>query len=203
MDQQVQEPTARTNNTDLARHRNALDDMIPVAESLVNLESVLGNSTEEAEAGVTSIRERRKTYEAQREASIDLVRMPAALSTDTERLAIAREVLENPKYEFGEHGPIILNTKEILEKERKQSEIEIDDVDFFGGEIRMSGTKETTVWKWKEFQFATALKEEGGQWRIYYIKPKLFTSGASTTPLNLWISGGVVEGELIREENIE
>jgi len=128
--------------------------------------------------------------------------MPEAVSTDAERLAIAKDVLERPKYNFGDHGPIILNTKEILEKERKESEIEIDDVDVFGGEIRMSGTKETTVWKWKEFQFATTLKDENGLWRITYIKPKFFTSGASTTPLNSWISGGVVEGDLIREENI-
>lgn len=202
LDQQLEEPTAGTSNADLARHRKAFDDMIPIAESLVNLESVLGKPATEADAAVTAIRERRIAYEAQREASIDQVRMPTALSTDPERLAIAKEVLERPKYGFGTHGPIILNTKDILEKERKQSEIEIDDVDFFGGEIRMSGTKETTVWKWKEFQFATALKEEDGQWRIYYIKPKLFTSGASTTPLNSWISGAVVEGDLIREENI-
>lgn len=202
LDQQIQQPDARTSNADLARHRKAFDDMIPVAESLVNLESVLGKPTTEAKAAVAAIHERRATYEAQREASIDQVRMPAALSTDPERLAIAKDILERPKYKYGEHGAIILNTAKILEKERTHDEIEIDDVDFYGGEIRMSGTKETTVWKWKEFQFATALKEDDGHWRIYYIKPKLFTSGASTTPLNTWIAGGTIEGELIREEHI-
>lgn len=203
LDQQVQTPTARTGGAELHRHRHSLEKMIPIAESAITLERVLGKPTDDAEAALAAIRERRTAYEATREAAIDEVRMPKPVSTDPERLAIAKDVVSRPKYKFGEHGPIILNTAEILEKERKESEIEIDDVDVYGGEIRMSGTQETTVWKWKEFQFATALKEDGTDlWRIYYIKPKYFTSGASTTPLNSWISGGVVEGEFIREENI-
>ena len=202
LDQQIQTPTARTNNADLARHHEAFADMIPIAESLVHLEKVLGKPTDAPKAAVAAIIDRRKTYDAEREAAIDLVRMPKPVSTDAERLAIAKDVLERPKYDFGEHGPIILNTKEVLEKERKESEIEIDDVEVYGGELRMSGTQETTVWKWKEFQFATTLKDENGLWRITYIKPKFFTSGGSTTPLNSWIAGGVVEGELIREEHI-
>jgi len=177
LDRQVQMPTARTGPEDLARHRGALDDMLPIAQSGVTLQQVLGRPTDEAEAVVAGIRDRRKTYEATREAAIDAVRMPKPVSDDAERLAIAKDVVARPKYEFGEHGPIILNTSEILEKERKESEIEIDDVDVYGGEIRMSGTQETTVWKWKEFQFAT-------------------------TPLNQWISGGVVEGEYIRAEHV-
>ena len=203
LDQQVETPTARTSKEAQMRHRWAFGKMVPIAESAVTLERVLGRSTEEAEAGVAAIEARAKAYEATFQAAIDSTRMPKPVSTDADRLAIAKDVLERPKYEFGAHGPIILNTAEILDKERKESEIEIDDVDVFGGEIRMSGTKETTVWKWKEFQFATALKEKDSDlWRIYYIKPMFFTSGASTTPLNQWISGGVVEGELIREEHV-
>ena len=173
LDQQVQTPTARTTKQEQMRHYAAFADMIPVAESAVTLERVIGRPTDEAEATVAAVKARREAYDATFEDAIDAVRMPKAVSSDAERLAIAKDILERPRYEFGEHGPILLNTSEILEKERKESEIEIDDVEVYGGEIRMSGTKETTVWKWREFQFATALKEDDSDlWRIYYIKPK-------------------------------
>lgn len=203
MQNQILDPHAGMHAEELARIRKTFDDMIPVAQSAVYLEGGLGRPTEEAEKGVEAIRTQRAEFEAGREAAIDAVRMPEPVSTDAERLAIAKQILETERYEFGEYGPIILNTKEILEKSREESEIEIDDVDFFGGEIRMSGTKETTTWTWEEFQFATVLREPGTDlWRITYIKPKKFTSGASTTPIGNWISGGVVETDLIREENI-
>ncbi len=203
MQNQILPPSAGMHADELARIRKTFDDMIPVAQSAVYLESGLGRPTEEAEKSVEALRAQRAEFKAGREAAIDAVRMPEPVSTDADRLAIAKEILETERYGFGEYGPIILNTKEILEKSREESEIEIDDVDFFGGEIRMSGTKETTTWTWEEFQFATALREPGTDlWRITYIKPKKFTSGASTTPIGSWISGGVVETDLIREENI-
>lgn len=203
LERQVMTPDAGMSAAEMERSRTALDQMLPVAESLVNLERGLDRPTEEAEAVVAATTARRTRFEADLAAAIDAVRMPEARSTDADRLAIAKKILETPRYEFGEYGPIVLNTEKILEKTRKESEIEIDDIEVYGGELRMSGTKEDTVWNWKEFQFATALREPGTDlWRITYIKPKFFTSGASTTPLNDWISGGVVEGDLIRAENI-
>ncbi|RZV46566.1 MAG: hypothetical protein EX258_09870 [Sphingomonadaceae bacterium] len=203
MENKVQAPTARTNAVDAARHREALDQMVVVAESAVHLERGLNRPSDEPEKIVADLRERRANYDLQREQAIDAVRMPKSVSTDKKMLAIAKEVVEKPRYEFGAHGPIILNTAKMTEHAKKESEIEIDKVDTFGGKLQLSGTQETTIYKWTEFQFATVLKEEDSDlWRIYYIKPKFFTSGGSTTPLNEWISGGVVEGELIREENI-
>jgi hypothetical protein len=203
LENKVQAPTARTNAVDAARHREALDQMVVVAESAVHLEQGLNRPSDEPEKIVAGLRERRANYDVQREQAIDAVRMPKSRSTDAKMLAIAKEVVEKPRYEFGAHGPIILNTAKMTEHAKKESEIEIDKVDTFGGKLQLSGTQETTIYKWTEFQFATVLKEEDSDlWRIYYIKPKFFTSGGSTTPLNEWISGGVVEGELIREENI-
>ncbi|MEM7172874.1 MAG: hypothetical protein AAF530_22110 [Pseudomonadota bacterium] len=203
LENQVQAPTAYTTASEAARHQDALNEMILVAESAMHLEAGLGRPTTEVEGAVADLRDRRKNYDLEREGAIDAVRMPEAASTDPNMLAIANKIIENPSYGFGVHGPIVLNTSKITEHQRKESEIEIDEIDTFGGNLQLSGTQETTIYKWKEFQFATALKEDDSDlWRIYYIKPKIFSSGGSKTPLNEWISGGVVEGEFIREENV-
>lgn len=200
---QVQKGSASANAERVTQDRANLDEMIAVAESSVILETVLQRTTESAQAVLETVHQRRKDYDLDRENAIDKTRLPAAASTDPERLQIAEQIIAIPRYEFGEHGPIVLNTAEIKEHEKETSEIDIDKVDVsLSGDLTMSGTKTTWFYKWQQFQFAVPLREEGSDlWRIFYINAKYFTSGGPVTPLNEWISGGVVEGDLIREAN--
>ena len=200
---QVQSGGASANTERVAKDRSILDEMISVAESSVILESVLQRPTDSAAAVVESVRQRRLSYDTDRDKAIDATRLPAAASTDPERLRIAREIIATPRYEFGEYGPIVLNTATIKEHEKETSEIDIEKVDVsLSGDLTMSGTKTTWFYKWKQFQFAVPLRETGSDlWRVYYINAKFFTSGGPVTPLNEWISGGVVEGDLIRQSN--
>ena len=119
-------------------------------------------------------------------------------------MKIAEQILSKPKYEFGEHGNIVLTTGEIVERERKDSEIDIDDAELtLSGDIKMSGTETSWTYKWKEFKFATPLKEtDSDTWYIWWITAKNFSSGGKNTPLNQWISGGATKGNLILPENI-
>ena len=129
--------------------------------------------------------------------------MPVAKSQNAEMLAIAKEVVEYPGYEFGQHGPVVLNATGMTDREKETSEIDIDKVEVYGGDVTLSGTETTWTYRWREFQFATALQEpDSDLWRIHYIMAKYYTSGSSSTPLNQWISGGVVATDLIRREQV-
>ena len=87
-------------------------------------------------------------------------KLPEPKSNDRKMLAIAKKILEFPKYEFGEYGRIILTTSEIIDRERKDSQLKIDDAEFtLSGNLKMSGTETTWTYKWKEFKFAVPLKE--------------------------------------------
>ena len=196
-------PTARSSLEGMAEDRAALEAMIPVAASRVVLEGVLGRPTEEAEAAVATLRERLVAFDVAREAAIDATRMPEPGMTDPELLAIAEEVVGRPRYEFGEHGPIVIVSEKVSEGEREDTEIEIDDVDVgSSGDIKMSGTKTTYFYKWRQFQFATPLREPGSDlWRIWYINARFYEKGAPTTPIGEWVSWSPVDGALIREEN--
>ena len=199
LDQQVQDPTARTHNDNLARHRKAFNDMVPVAQSLVNLESVLGKPIDEAEAVVKEIHDQREEYDAVREASIDAVQIPEVLSTEKSASPSQKTFWSARNTNSESMDRSFATPKRSAKKKTKsRSTTWMSLAAKFGCQAprkRQSG-------KWKEFQFATTLKDDAGEWRIYYINPKFFTSDASTTPLNSWISGGAIEVELIREGNI-
>lgn len=200
---QVQQGNARETAERVAKDRSTLDEMVLVAESSVILETVLQRPLDQVESSLEAVRQRRENYDLDREKAIDESRLPEAATTDPAMMAIAREVIARPHYAFGEHGPIVLNTSDIKVHELETSEIDIDKVDVSSsGDLTMSGTKTTYFYKWQQFQFAAPLREEGSDlWRIYYINAKNYSSGAPSTPLNEWISGGVVEGELIRGSN--
>ena len=203
LDNQVQTPTASDTKETTKRHREALKTMAPVAKSAVYLEKVLQRPTEKDQKRLNLINDRIEAYERNRDSSIDAVRMPKPKSNDPKLIAIAKEVLENPQYGFGVHGPIVLNADRITDREKETSEIDIDKVSAYGGKVRLEGTETTWTYKWKEFQFSTALKEENSDlWRIHYITAKYYTSGSETTPLNKWISGKVVDTKLIRKKHV-
>lgn len=185
------------------RSHERLDEMRAIAASEVYFYSSIGKENIEADNRLEEINKARTSYDEKRQIALSGNRLPEPKSTSAEMLALAKEIVENPKYEFGEHGPIILTTDKIVDRERKESEAKIDDVDVSAsGDITLKGTETTWTYKWKEFKFATPLKEENGDWYIWWITAKNFSSGGNRTPIGSWISGGANKGMLILEENI-
>ncbi len=181
-----------------------LDKHLALARSVVIYQQALGHEpTASSTARVAEIVALRQTYAENRVKAIGDSRLPEPKSTDPARLAIAKEILANPDYEFGQHGPIVLTTEDIVDREKQVSRAEIKDVDVsLSGDITLSGTETTWNYQWQEFKFATPIKEaESGDWYIWWITAKNFSSGWERTPIGRWISGGATKGDLILEEN--
>ncbi len=106
------------------------------------------------------------------------------------------------EYAFGTHGPVVLTTEKIISREKEVSRETIKDVDVsLSGTITMSGTRETWNYKWDEFKFATPIKDDNGDWYVWWITAKKYQSGWEKTPIGYWISGGAVKGSLILPDN--
>lgn len=180
------------------------DACIAMAESSVHLETALGREPTQARAIIAKMNQAKRNFEEKQTRALSTSRLPKSASTDKKLLSIAKGILENPKYKFGEHAKIILTTDQIVERERKESEIDIDDAEVtLGGDLKMSGTQTTWTYRWQEFKFATALKEDGSDdWYIWWITARNYSSGDNTTPLNQWISGKATQGNRILEKNL-
>lgn len=179
------------------------DESMQMAQSSVFLETALGREAKTAEDMIAKVKAAKKEFLRKRDIALNTSRMPKAASKDKKMLKIAKEIVENPKYEFGQHDKIVLTTEAIVERERKDSEIDIDDVDVsLSGDVTMSGTETTWTYKWKEFKFAVPLKDdETDTWHIWWITAKNFSSGGPNTPLNKWISGSTTKGNQILKKN--
>ncbi|MEW6536874.1 MAG: hypothetical protein AB1454_14785 [Candidatus Auribacterota bacterium] len=180
------------------------DENIAIAQSSVFLETALGRDPQEAQSMIETIEQEKKDFIKKRDTALETSILPEPKSNDKKRLEIAKEIIENQKYKFGEHGKIVLTSNEIVERERQDSEIKIDDAEVSsGGDIKMSGTETTWTYKWQEFKFAVPLKEtDSDTWYIWWITAKNFSSGGSRTPLNQWVSGEAVKGNRILKKNI-
>jgi hypothetical protein len=174
-----------------------------IAQSSVYLEQALNRPADPALAILEKLDLAEQQFKRNGELALAASRLPAPVVEDQARIAIARQILQTPKYEFGEHGPIVLTTQEIIERERKDSEIDIDDAEItLGGDLKMSGTQTTWTYKWKEFKFAVPLKEQDAErWHIWWITAKNFSSGGNRTPIGRWISGTATKGNPILAEN--
>ncbi|MGB0743232.1 MAG: hypothetical protein ACPGSB_01790, partial [Opitutales bacterium] len=180
------------------------DESTVMAQSSVWLERALGREPTEALKVIAKIQAAREAFVRKQEIALKTSRLPKPAAEDKKRMAIAKKILENPDYEFGEFAKIVLTTKDIVERERKDSEIEIDDAEItLGGDLKMSGTETTWTYKWTEFKFATALKEtDSDEWYIWWITAKNYSSGGPRTPLNQWISGASTKGNRILKKNL-
>lgn len=154
-------------------------------------------------ARIKEIEQIRTRYGQQRKTALGDSKLPAAKNTDANLLSIAQTILAKPKYEFGEHGPIVLTTDKVVDREKQLSETEYNDIDFsLNGDITLKGTETTWTYKWQEFKFATPLKDSAtGNWHIWWITAKKFSSGSSITPIGEWVSGKATKGDLILPEN--
>lgn len=183
---------------------SGLDKQLALAESVLAYQRVLGKEpAPHTVARVEEIAALRGAYAKKRIKALGESRLPEPESTDGERLAIAERILAEPRYEFGEHGPVVLTTEDIVVREKEVSRAEVKDVDVsMSGTITLSGTETKWRYKWQEFKFATPLKEPGtDKWYIWWIVAKKFSSGGSRTPIGEWISGSATKGDLILEEN--
>jgi len=180
------------------------DEATETAMSARYLEAALGRDTSRADGVLAGIENARAKYDSDRALALETSALPEPKSTDRERLKIAEEILANPKYEFGEHGEIVLTTAEIIEREREDSEIEIDEAELTAsGDIEMSGTETTWTYRWQEFKFAVPLREDDSdEWFIWWITAKNFSSGGARTPINRWVSGEANKGDRILESNL-
>jgi len=148
-----------------------------------------------------------KGYETQLAASnieaLENFKLPKPKSKDKKRLKAAKAILETKKYGFGKYGPIILTTAEVVERERKDKEIEVEDVDVsIHGDVTWSGTETVWTYKWDEFKFVVPIKEDNSDdWYMWTITAKKFKSGGERTPIGKWISGKSYKGSRILKKN--
>lgn len=186
-----------------ARILGRLDEQMALAESVAAYQRGFGKEpTANTKARIEEIAALRKKYLEDRIEVLGNYTLPDPASTDAERIAIAEKILANPEYEFGEHGPVVLTTEEIVTREKEVSRDTIKDVDVsLSGTITWSGTRETWNYKWDEFKFATPLKDESGDWYVWWITAKKYESGWERTPIGYWVSGQTTKGSLILEEN--
>ncbi len=180
------------------------DDARAVPESVIALESALNRDTAQGTEMLARLERAREDFLQKRQTALNNSRLPEPGSENPQRLAIAEQILSNPKYEFGRHGRIVLTTAEIVSRERKDSEIEFDKAESFGGKVTLSGTETTWTYRWEEFTFAVPLKEAGGDdWYIWWITAKKYSSGGSRTPLNRWVSGEAHKGNQILAAQVQ
>ncbi len=187
-----------------ARIYERLDRQLAFAKSVVAYQRAFGKEpTAVSAARVEEIAALRKAYAENRMKALGDSKLPEPKSEDDARMAVAKQILAEPSYEFGEHGPVVLTTKEIVERTKTVSRAEIKDVDVsLSGDITLSGTETTWNYAWEEFKFATPIKEDGGDdWYIWWITAKKYSSGWERTPIGEWVSGAATKGSLIPRKN--
>ena len=176
---------------------------LDVASSAAHFMAAFGKPpTAKVQNRIDEIEQLKIQYDTQLEHAAGAYKLPKAVSTDAERLAIAQQIIEKPIYKFGTNGPIVLTTADIIDREREESEEEFTDVDIsLSGVITLTGTRTTWTYRWQEFKFATPLQDNNGNWYVWWITARNFSSGGGRTPIGKWVSGKAVKGSLIREEN--
>ena len=173
-----------------------------LAESSIHLEQALNQDHSLATQALQQINTAAEKFKANSQVALQSFRLPEAASDDDDMMAYAREILQRPRYEFGQHGPIVLTTSAIIDRESKSSEIDIDKVDVASnGDIKLSGTETTWTYRWQEFKFATPIKEADGTWYIWWITAKHYSSGSSITPIGEWVAGKSTKGNPILPKN--
>lgn len=154
-------------------------------------------------ARIDEINQLRTRYAAQRESVLGDSRLPESRSQDAALMSIAAAILAEPHYSFGPHGPIILTSEGVSEHEQQVSRAEIRDMQLnLAGDLILTGIETTWNYRWQEFKFATPIQSrESGDWHIWWITARNFSSGWEGTPIGRWVSGRAVQGDLILPEN--
>ena len=180
-----------------------LNEKLAIANSAAHYMAVFGEEpTPRVQGYIDEITSLKTTYDADLEQAAGAYRLPEPVSTDAELVSIATQIVEIKRYEFGEHGPIVLTTESIVDREREESEEKFTDVDVsLSGDITLTGTKTTWTYKWQEFKFATPIEDEAGDWYVWWITARNYSSGGRRTPIGEWVAGASSRGSKIRKEN--
>jgi len=180
-----------------------LDEQYKIANSAANYMAAFGQApTDNLKNRLDEITQLKAQYDVQLEQAAGAYTLPNAASDDPSLLAVAKKIIEKPAYAFGKHGPIVLTSKGVVDKEREESETKFTEVDVsLSGDITLTGTETTWTYRWQEFKFATPVEEADGSWYVWWITARKFSSGGSRTPIGEWVSGKSVKGSLIRREN--
>ena len=71
------------------------------------------------------------------------------------------------------------------------------------GDITLRGTETTWHYRWQEFRFATPIQDAAsGDWYIWWITARNYSSGWERTPIGRWVSGAAVQGDRILEAHV-
>jgi len=172
-------------------------------EAALAIEQGLDKDASKQKAFLASLSEYESKLAQAENDALENFKLPKPKSKDKSRLKAAKAILETKKYGFGEYGPIVLTTEDIVDRERKDKEINVEDVDVsLGGDVTWSGTETVWTYKWKEFKFVVPIKEDASDdWYMWTITAKKFSSGGSKTPLNKWVSGKAYKGSKILRKN--
>ncbi len=186
-------PTASENFARLRRY----------GEAALAVETGLGNDGAKPKAFLTSLSQYESKLANTENEALENFKLPDPKSKDKARLKAAKAILGNKKYGFGKHGPIVLTTKDIVERERKDKEIEVEDIDVsIHGDMTWSGTETVWTYKWDEFKFVVPIKEDAtDDWYMWTITAKKFKSGGERTPIGKWVSGKSYKGSRILKKN--
>lgn len=180
-----------------------LDKQMKLATSYEAFQRAIGKAPDaQVTQRIARVKSAREQYAAKRTKALGESRLPKPKSNDAARIQVARQILANPDYKFGQHGPIVLTTEKVVTREKEVSRDTIKDIDLsLSGTLTLSGTRETWKYKWDEFKFATPLRHDDGNWYIWWITAKKFASGWEKTPIGTWVSGKATQGSLILEKN--
>lgn len=182
------------------RIQTALDDKQKVVESVVHYFAQFGKKpNSQIQSLLNEIEQVKDNYSKNLEIAGGLQKLPKAKNESSELTSIAKKILATKKYQFGEHGPVVLTTEGIIEREKEESEEKFTDADIsLSGKITLHGTKTTWHYKWREFKFATPIKGDKGNWYIWWITARNYSSGGGRTPIGKWVAGKSVKGSIIR-----
>ena len=179
------------------------EENLKIANSSLYLERALKRDAKTAEALIQAVNTAKANFVSNAKIALSSSALPKPKSKDKKMKKYAKQILEIPRYKFGEFGPIVLTTPKITEHERKDSEFKIEDAEFMLDDtVKLKGTKTTWTYKWEEFRFATPLRDkEDGNWYIWWITARNYSSGSSITPIGTWVSGKATKGDQILQKN--
>lgn len=172
-------------------------------EAALAIEEGLGNDGARPKAFLKKLAGYEAKLAGAEAAALENFKLPKPKSKDKKRLKAAKAILETKKYGFGKYGPIVLTTEDIVSRERKDKEINVEDVDVsIHGDVKWSGTETVWTYKWDEFKFVTPIKDKGSDdWYMWTITAKKFSSGGERTPIGKWVSGKAYKGSPILKKN--
>ncbi len=185
------------------RVRDSLQKDLDLVTEAMSFATILKNdvSLRKKQILADKIKRSMVLYEENHALTLELVRMPKAVTTDSKLLAAAKKTLANKKYGVGQIQHMVINSDKV-HRSKTTSQAEFNDVDVsLSGKITLKGTSTTYHYKWDEFQVAT-VEPDAGKLYLFYNTLKFFTSGDSTTPLNSWVLNKRFQGSEIPKANV-